>query len=87
MKSLFSAVTPNRESSERTKDRIMKESEIATIPAMGNVFGSKFDGPPDAGDPVSTNAPTIHATSSSPALPIAVSAPRSRFLFVRFSTT
>ena len=78
MKSLFSAVSPNRESSERVEEQIRKEREIVITPASGNVFGSEsFDGQHDAGDPVSPDAPTRLATSSPPALRIAVSAPRS----------
>ena len=78
MKSLFSAISPNRESNERAEGQIREEGEIVIIPASGNLFGSeRFDGQPDAGDPVSPNAPTLHASSSPPALRIAVSAPRS----------
>ena len=47
-----------------------------TTPASGNVFGSEsFDCQPDAGDPISPNAPTLHATSSPPALLLAVFVP------------
>jgi len=38
MKSLFSAVSPNRESSERVEEQIRKEREIVITPASGNVF-------------------------------------------------
>ena len=78
MKSLFGAISPNRESSEHADEQIREKRERVITPASGNVFGSEsFDGQPDAGDPVSPNAPTLHATSSPPALRIAASAPRS----------
>ena len=38
IKSLFSAVSPNRESSEHAVEQIRKEREIVTTPASGNVF-------------------------------------------------
>ena len=78
MKSLFGAISPNRESTEHADEQIREKRERVITPASGNVFGSEsFDGQPDAGDPVSPNAPTPHATSSPPALRIAASAPRS----------
>ena len=87
MKSLFSEVSPNRESSATAGEEIRKEREIVTTPASGNVFSNeRFDGPrcvrrcqwtvavlPYHGP----DAPTLHATSSPPAVLIAVSAPRS----------
>ena len=68
MKSLFGAISPNRESSEHADEQIREKRERVITPASGNVFDSEsFDGQPDAGDPVSPNAPTLHATSSPPA--------------------
>ena len=40
MKSLFSAISPNRESNELAEEQIREEGEIVIIPASGNVFGS-----------------------------------------------
>ena len=75
---MFCAISPNRESSEHAEEQIREKRERVTTPVSENVFGSeRFDGQPDAGDPVSPNAPTLHATSSPPALRIAASAPRS----------
>ena len=38
MKSLFSAISPNRESNERAEGQIREEGEIVIIPASGNLF-------------------------------------------------
>ena len=42
MKSLLSIVSPNFESSKRSEEQIIKEREIVTTPAFGNVFNHKY---------------------------------------------